>query len=110
LSGAFSGLGVLEDDVGWRVARLAFFLDLGVEIVGSILGFPVAANEVHFVLEGAVWADASAVDLLLLFGDESPAVRFTGVGHEAVKRMSGTRFKQDVLAREVGKIGVILFD
>ena len=77
------GLRVLEDDVVERVAGFALLLDLGVELVGGVLGLPVAADEVHFVLEGAVGADRLAADLLFLLGDERPAVLLAGVGQQA---------------------------
>jgi hypothetical protein len=48
------------------MAGFALFLDLDVELVGGVFGLPVAADEVHFVLERAVGADGLAVDLLFL--------------------------------------------
>ncbi|MEW6252279.1 MAG: hypothetical protein AB1716_16695 [Planctomycetota bacterium] len=92
----------LEDHVAGRVAELALLRDLVVELVGRVLGFPVAAHEVHVVLERAVGPDRAttgkdagpplvplvresllaprrresllACDLLLVLGDQRPAV------------------------------------
>src|SRR5262245_57051671 len=46
---------------------------------------PVAADEVHLVLERAVRADRFAVDLHFVLGNEGPAVLFAGGGQEGVE-------------------------
>ena len=48
------GLGVFEEDVVAGVAAVELGLDLGVEVVVSVLGLPVAAGHAQGVLHGAV--------------------------------------------------------
>ena len=107
------GGGVLEDDVVEGIAGLALLLDLGFEVVGGVLGLPVAADEVHGILEGAIGADglaARAVDLLFVLGDEGPAMLLAGGGEEGVEGRAGAHFVHDVLVGEVGQVGVVLVD
>lgn len=76
-------------------------------VVVGVLGFPIATDEVHFVLEHAVGADRLAVDLLFLLANEGPPVRLAGVSQQAVEGMAGAHFEQDILAGEFGQICVV---
>lgn len=96
-------LRVLENDVRQRVAGFAFLLDLGIELVGGVFGLPVAADEVHLVLEGAVRADRLAADLLFLLGDEGPAVFFACVGQQAVEGVASAHLEEDVLTAKLAR-------
>jgi hypothetical protein len=53
--------GVFKDDVGERVAGFGLLADFVVQIVVGVLGFPEAAEEVVFVLKGAVGDDVLGV-------------------------------------------------
>jgi hypothetical protein len=79
---------VFEDDVGQRVFAFDLFLDLVVEVVVGVLGFPVAARQVEEVEERAVGEDGLTVDLVRPFGNEHPAVRLAVVASSWLKVVS----------------------
>ena len=92
-----------------HVGLLPLLEDFGVEVVRSVLGFPVAAAEEVAVLEGAVRVDVLAADLEDLFGDERPAVRPGGDGEEVGEGGFGGAFVYGIvvgIGLERGVVGL----
>src|SRR5207245_10440406 len=67
-----AGLCILENDVGKRVAERRLFLDLGVEVVLSVFGFPVAARQAVRVTNRAVRTDQAPARFPGELSDERP--------------------------------------
>ncbi|HLX63751.1 MAG TPA: hypothetical protein VKX17_20945 [Planctomycetota bacterium] len=105
--------GVFEDDVVERVAARFFLGDFGVEGIGGIFGFPIAAGERVFVADDAVGADAGAAGdggVLGDFGDESPAAGVGGVGEELLEGGADGHFVIDALGGDGFEALVLVLD
>jgi len=79
-------LGILKDDVGKGVAARDLLLDLGVEIVLGVLGFPVAARQAVAVAQGAVGTNERAAGLSRKLGDEGPVLEPGGLLEQGLGR------------------------
>ena len=69
-----ASLGVLKDDVGERVAARDLLLDLRVEIVLGVFGFPIATREAVAVAQSTVRTNERAAGLSRKLGDEGPVL------------------------------------
>jgi len=101
-------LGVVE-----RVAARFFPGDFGVEGIGGILGFPIAAGERVFVADDAVGADAGMAGnggMLGDFGDEGPAAGVGGVGEELLEGGADGHFVIDALGGDGFEALVVVLD
>ena len=63
---------VLEDRVDERIAFLDLLSDFNVQVVVSILRFPIASRQFEVVPERSVGEDGLSVEFQLLFWDEHP--------------------------------------
>ena len=99
--------GVLEDRVGERVAEGDLLADFGVELVGGVLGFPVAAVEVELVAERAVGADLFAADAGGELRDEVPVGFFAGGGEQVLEGGAGGAFVGDFVRGVAGEFFVV---
>jgi hypothetical protein len=71
---------------------------------------PLAADEVHLVVERAIGADGLCFDFLLVLGDERPAGFLPRGGEQRVERRARAHPGHDVLVGQVLEVGVILLD
>ena len=75
--------GIFEDDVVAWVAAVEFGLDFGVEVVVTVLGFPVAARHAEGVADGAVGPVAQGSVELVDKGELVAVVAAVGVEAES---------------------------
>lgn len=93
-----------------RTAAGDFFGDLVVEVVFGVLGFPVAADEVHLVFEGAVGADVFVGGFVTELRDEGPVAGAGGVGEEGLEGGGDSAFVEGVLVGEFLEGGVVVVE
>jgi hypothetical protein len=103
--------GLLEEDVGARVALGEFLVYFGAEIVFFVLGFPVAAREVEGVEDGGVYLEgvtAGAGDGVL--GDDKLLVGAGALFEQALECAADVAFVVEVGGGAFLERGVVILD
>ena len=104
-------LGILEDDVGLRIAVPELACDLGIEIVTGILGLPEPVRDAQFVQDAAIGIDlALHPGLVFELGNEDQVLR-PGIALEQVLEsladdLLGIRPGEPPQPVELGEIGL----
>lgn len=104
---AHISLGISRRSCSRGIAEGDLLADFGVEFVGGVLGFPVAAVEIEVVAEGAVGADLFAADAGGLFGNEVPIGLLAGGGEQVLEGGADGRFVGDFVGGVGGEFFVV---
>ena len=96
---------VFKDGINQRILALDFLLDLRVQIVARVFGFPVAARDFEFILERRIGPAEAAVELL--FQQYRPSARLGNGVQQLRKSKPGRLLMQCALGSDCAEVGVI---
>lgn len=107
-------LGIFEQHIAKRVAAHAFVLNLVVEVVVAVFGFPIDVGQAVVVAEHAVVVDSMTAQFVAIFFDEGPLFGLAEIAEQAGKGPAQGAFGAGALGAQLGDGGGIcgqrLFD